>query len=155
MVDQLKKDKKTTENDPVIVTESYKKAAFTISPYYKPYISEVIVPEGFINSRIEKLAHSIANYYQDRPYTIVAVMNASYKVFGKLNEYLEKIYQAGTYKNALKVEFVRLTSYTGIKNSEDVEVLGLDLINVKDREILVVENIVETGLSLGILLDKL
>ena len=72
-----------------------------------------------------------------------------------MNEYLEKIYQAGTYKNALKVEFVRLTSYTGIKNSEDVEVLGLDLINVKDREILVVENIVETGLSLGILLDKL
>lgn len=72
-----------------------------------------------------------------------------------MNEYLEKIYQAGTYKNALRVEFVRLSSFTGVKNAEDIEVLGLDLINVKDREILVVENIVESGLSLGMLLDKL
>jgi len=128
---------------------------FAINSFYKPFVQEVLIPEGLISSRIEKIAHMIAGYYGSRPYTIIVVMKGGYKVFNKLNAYLEKIYESGLYYNSVKCEFVRMSSYSGVQSTGDVEVVGLDLLDLKNKEVLVVDVICETGLSTAILLDKL
>jgi len=140
---------------PVVITTGLKKAYFAINPYYKPLISEVLIPEGLIKSRIEKLAYQIAAFYGNRPYTILVLMKGGYKVFNALNEYLEKIYESGLYYNSVKCEFVRMSSYSGVQSFGEVEVIGLDLLELQGKEILVVDVICEMGLSTSILLDKL
>jgi len=74
-------------------------------------------------------------------------MKGGYKLFYTLNGFLEKIYESGVYFNSVKCEFVRLSSFSGVQSDGDVEVIGLDLLNLKDKEILVVDIICEMGIS--------
>eukprot|EP00331_Platyophrya_macrostoma_P020930 CAMPEP_0176464018 /NCGR_PEP_ID=MMETSP0127-20121128/36256_1 /TAXON_ID=938130 /ORGANISM="Platyophrya macrostoma, Strain WH" /LENGTH=236 /DNA_ID=CAMNT_0017856333 /DNA_START=44 /DNA_END=754 /DNA_ORIENTATION=+ len=146
---------KTIDNYPITITETLKKQSFTISPYHRPYIQDVVVPEGLIKSRIERLTTDIANYYENKPFTIIVIMKQGYKVFNLISDYLEKIYEKGVHNNTVRVEFVRLSSFVGVQEANDIEVVGLDLIDVKGKDLLVVEAIVETGLSLSTLLKQL
>jgi len=147
-------DEKDTDG-PVVVTSGNKKAYFSINPFYKPFVAEVLIPEGLIASRIEKLASQVADFYGNKPYTILVVIKGGYKVFHKLNEYLEKIYESGLHYNSVKCEFIRLSSYSGVQSEGDVDVVGLDLLDLKDKDVLIVDVICDSGLSQSILFEKL
>jgi len=41
-------------------------------------------------------------------------MKGGYKLFNSLNGFLERIYEAGTYYNAVRCEFVRMSSFSGV-----------------------------------------
>jgi len=146
---------KSLDTNAVTITECLKKQSVAIPPFHRAYIQDVVVTGGLIKSRVEKLAADIANFYENRPFTIIVVMKQGYKVFNLLSDYLEKIYEKGVYNNTFRVEFVRLATYFGVQDAGDIEVVGLDLIDVKGKDLLIVEAIIETGLSLSKLLTEL
>mmetsp|Transcript_33248 Transcript_33248/g.38714 ORF Transcript_33248/g.38714 Transcript_33248/m.38714 type:complete len:237 (+) Transcript_33248:33-743(+) len=154
MVESTETQKTVDSNNPIVISSTYKKQSFTISSFNKPYVQDIVIPEGLIKARVERLAADVAAYYENKPYTILVVMKQGYKVFNLLNEYLEKIYEKGVYNNTVRVEFIRLaTSLLG--ESGEIEIVGLDLLDIKGKDLLIVEAIVETGLSLQSLLDGL
>lgn len=65
----------------------------------KPYLEGVLIPEGAINARIDKLAMEIAKYYEDRPYIILIVLKGAATTFKKLETSLTEIYRRGVYNN--------------------------------------------------------
>jgi len=83
------------------------------------------------------------------------MMKGGYKLFNCLNGYLERIYESGVYYNSVKCEFLRLSSFSGVQSEGEVEVIGLDVLDLKNKEILVVDIICEIGIATGILLEKL
>lgn len=100
--------------------------------------------------KIEKLADEINSYYEahfglDEELTIVCVLKGAVMFFAELSKYL---------KMPLRMEFVSLSSYgAGEKSSGKVSALNLSLPPLENKNVLVVEDIMDTGLTLKFLLD--
>lgn len=100
--------------------------------------------------KIEKLADDINSYYEkhfglNEELTIVCVLKGAVMFFSELSKYL---------KMPVRMEFVSLSSYgAGEKSSGKVSALNLSLPPLENKNVLVVEDIMDTGLTLKFLLD--
>jgi len=108
---------------------------------FKPYLSA-----DRINAVVGDIAARIDADYADRVPLFVCILNGSF-VFA--SDLLKKV------SIPCNIEFVRLKSYDGMHTTEKVrEVLGLQ-IDVKGRDIIVIEDIVDTGHTLSHFLEYL
>jgi len=130
------------------ITEIQPMGTYAISPYYEPYIEGIIDPNDLVKSRIEQISNEIMDFYQERPYVVICVLKGSIMVFTELIQKLSESYHVGKYKNHVQYEFVKLSSYYGDQSSGVVSIQGLDGIELTGKELLVVEDIVDTGLSM-------
>jgi len=92
-----------------------------------------------IQTQVERIAHQInADYIGKRP-LFIAILNGSFMfgsdLFKSLNIEAE-------------ICFIKLASYKGIKSTEQVTTsIGLD-VSLKDRDVILIEDIVDTGKTL-------
>ncbi len=100
--------------------------------YFKPFISNKEIIEA-----IEKIALKLNNRYKNRETPIfLAVLNGSFMFAAHLLERLQF---------NCEISFIRLSSYSGTASTGKVcEVFGLDL-SVKGRDVIIIEDIVDTG----------
>ncbi len=92
------------------------------------------------------LAGELAWDYSDKNPVLVAILKGSFVFLADLVRQLDF---------PLEIEFVRLSSYRGTETLGEVAMVqGLE-IPVAGRAVLVVEDIVDTGLTTGFLLDYL
>lgn len=57
------------------------KESVRISPFYKDYIDYILVTEGEIESRVQKLAQEIVHFYQERPFICIIILKGSLTFF--------------------------------------------------------------------------
>ena len=107
---------------------------------------KVLIDEKTLMARIKELANDInAHYGEDDELTIVCVLKGAVMFFCELAKHL---------KMPLRMEFVSLSSYGDAqKSSGRVSALNLSLPPLEDKNVLVVEDIMDTGLTLNFLLD--
>ncbi|OGO00529.1 MAG: hypoxanthine phosphoribosyltransferase [Chloroflexi bacterium RBG_13_51_52] len=107
----------------------------------------VLVPRAEIDSTIKKLAAAVTRDYNDKNPLLLGILKGSFVFLADLVRQLNF---------PLEVEFVRVSSYgSGQQTSGKVKMVqGLKL-DVKGRHVLVVEDIVDTGITLAFLLDYL
>lgn len=99
-----------------------------------------------IDAATGRLADEINSDYQGRDLLLVVVLNGAFIFAADLVRKLSI---------PLTVSFIRLSSYAGTESTGRVSLAGdLDM-EVAGRDVLVVEDIIDTGLSLGFLLDAL
>ncbi|MBI4376434.1 MAG: hypoxanthine phosphoribosyltransferase [Elusimicrobia bacterium] len=111
-----------------------------------PDIERVLLDESQIKARVQELAREISRDYAGRCLTLVGILKGSVVFLGELMRQLSV---------DCTVDFMCLSSYEGGGSTGVVRVL-LDLReNAEGRDILVVEDIVDTGLTLHYLLDNL
>jgi len=101
---------------------------------------ELLFPRDAIQTRVQELAAQISADYQGRELIIVGILKGAF------------IFMADLIRAMCipcKIDFVRAASYgTGAESSGKV-VLTKDLeTSIKDKDILVVEDIIDTGLTL-------
>jgi len=107
----------------------------------------LLYSEPEIEQRTHQLAQKIKSDYGEESPLIIGVLNG---VFMFINTFV-KAYDDFN----IDISFVKYTSYEGTKSSGDVkELIGLGE-NIKGRSVLLVEDIVDTGLTLKTLLSKL
>ncbi|OGO20757.1 MAG: hypoxanthine phosphoribosyltransferase, partial [Chloroflexi bacterium RBG_16_50_11] len=96
---------------------------------------------------VKKLAVAITRDYRDKNPILLGILKGSFIFLSDLVRQLDF---------PLEVEFVRVSSYgSGQETSGKVKMVqGLKL-NVKGRHVLVVEDIVDTGVTLSFLMDYL
>jgi len=100
-----------------------------------------------IEATINKLAAEIRQDYLTKHPILIAVLKGSFMFLADLIRRLDF---------PLEVEFVRLSSYgRGTKSSGKIRVVHGLRSEIKGRHILVIEDIVDTGLTTGFLLDYL
>jgi hypoxanthine phosphoribosyltransferase len=107
----------------------------------------VLVPRAEIDAAVKKLAAAIERDYRDKNPLIIGVLKGSFVFLADLVRQLDF---------PLDIEFVRLSSYgSGTQTSGKVKIVhGLKL-EIKNRHVLVVEDIVDTGITLHYFLEYL
>jgi hypoxanthine phosphoribosyltransferase len=108
---------------------------------------QVLITKAEIESTIKRLAAAITRDYRDKNPLLIGVLKGSF-VF--LSDLIRKL------DFPLELEFVRVSSYgSGQQTSGKVKMVqGLEL-NVEGRHVLIVEDIIDTGVTLAFLLDYL
>jgi hypoxanthine phosphoribosyltransferase len=99
-----------------------------------------------LQQRIKELAKQIEKDYEGKDLTIICILKGSVYFTTDLTKYINK---------DLNIEFMRVSSYEG-ENSTGVIKLKLDLDEpVTNKNILIVEDIIDSGKTLSYLIDYL
>ena len=108
---------------------------------------EILYSEQQIKDRIGELGEQITRYYAGRDLVLVSVLKGSCVFLADLMRAIDL---------KLTIDFMSVSSYKdGTKSTGDVEILK-DLSNsIRGKDVLVVEDIIDTGLTLSRLLDIL
>lgn len=106
-----------------------------------------LLSEKEIKSRIKSLGRQITNDYRGTIPIIIGVLNGSFIFIADLVRTIEL---------DLEIDFIKLSSYGDAKvSSGRVQVLKDIDADLKDRHVLIVEDIIDTGLSIRYLHKKL
>ncbi len=107
---------------------------------------DVFISEEQIQNRVAELAQKITDDYANKDLVVLGILNGSY-VF--LADLLRGV------KVPMLMDFMKASSYEGTESSGKVKI-GLDTkLDLKGRDILVVEDIVDTGHTMKALLAEL
>ena len=109
--------------------------------YFAPYLSEADIAD-----KVKALAEQINTDYKDKKPLLIAVLNGSF------------IFAADLFRHitiAADISFIKLASYQGTKSTGKViTAIGLDT-NVAGRDVIIVEDIIDTGKTLHEFLPQL
>lgn len=108
----------------------------------------LLFKEEELQARVKELGEQITNDYKEcGELVIIAVLKGSVLFFSDLIRHIDL---------PLTVEFVRLASYgSDTKSSGRIKPVDLTLPNLQDKNVLVVEDIVDTGLTANFFMDYL
>ena len=107
----------------------------------------ILLTSEEIEAKVKTLADEIRRDYQDKHPLLIGVLKGSFMFMADLIRLLDF---------PLEVEFVRLSSYGGGRQSSGkIKVVQGLQSPVKGRDVLVIEDIVDTGLSISFLIDYL
>eukprot|EP00922_Rhytidocystis_sp_ex-Travisia-forbesii_P012433 GHVS01018741.1.p1 GENE.GHVS01018741.1~~GHVS01018741.1.p1 ORF type:complete len:257 (-),score=38.50 GHVS01018741.1:347-1117(-) len=130
--------------------EGFDKNHFVLPPHYTNDIDRVLIPHGMIEDRIEKLAYDVKRRFRDELH-VLCVLKGSRWFFGRLLSFLNKIHIYGCPDSIgppYMEHYVRLKSYKGDTSTGDLQVISEDLSCLKGKQVLVVEDIIDTGHTL-------
>ncbi len=106
----------------------------------------VSIPSERIQAEVKRVAEQINKEYEGQSPIFLAVLNGSFVFAADL---LREI------TLPCEVSFVRLASYQGVSTTGTIrEIMGLNL-DITGRPIIIVEDIVDTGLTMAHMLDTL
>lgn len=140
--------------DYVVKTEELDPTNFPISPFYRKYIKSVLISEADIEKRAAELAAQIADTYKERPYYVIITLKGAVETGNIICKYLKKIYESGKYNNCVRQEYIRAKSYENTETTGVVALTGGESFSAKDKEILIIEDIVDTGTTIKKMIAK-
>ncbi|CAF1240293.1 unnamed protein product [Adineta steineri] len=149
--------------DPIIIPDSfegYPLRYFNLPLHYRDDLNYVLIPYGLVQDRIEALASRI---FHDLTINIpeqlicICVLKGGYRFFSDL---ISKIQNENRLQNnrslPMSLEFIRTRSYINDYSSNQLEIIGLsDLNNLKNRNLLIIEDIIDTGITMVALKEQL
>ena len=106
---------------------------------------KILISCDEIAKAVSRLAREIERDYQDRQPLLIGVLKGSFMFMADLIRQLDL---------PLDLDFIRVSSYDAARESSGkVEVVHEMKTPVKGRDVLVVEDIVDTGITISFLLD--
>jgi len=107
---------------------------------------ETYIDNYTIRSRINSLALSISKDYKDKKVCFIVILNGAFKFFSDLSSCLKIQYQ---------YDFIKVSSYKGTISTNNIN-MSLDTkMNLRDKHVIIVEDIVDTGQTMKYLIDHL
>lgn len=112
-------------------------------------IDYVLIPEGMVKTRVEKLAHDIFKDYagkRDKPLRIFVIMNGAFQFYTDLLFHLKKMSQYNSEKLYFETEFIKIKGYVNTQSKlEEIEDSTLPESIVRGQDILIIEDIYDSG----------
>lgn len=106
----------------------------------------VSITEQEIRQQVQRVAAEITRDYEDRQPVFLAVLNGSFVFAADLLREVDL---------PCKISFVKLASYEGTATTGNVrEIIGMNT-DITGRPVIIVEDIVDTGLTMAHMLDTL
>ncbi|KAH8870227.1 Hypoxanthine-guanine phosphoribosyltransferase [Schistosoma japonicum] len=132
---------------------------FCTSPRYEGCLDYVLVSNGMIKDRLEKMSMDIVDSYEASnatSITLMCVLKGGFKFLADLVDGLERTVRARGIVLPMSVEFVRVKSYVNDVSYHEPLLTGLgDPSDYRDKDILVVEDIIDTGRTITKLINHL
>ncbi len=106
---------------------------------------KVLFSEEEIQNKIKELANEMNNFYNGEEVIAICVLKGAVMFATDLVKHLNM---------PLKMEFIRLSSYgTGFNTSGKVNAVDISLPDLNGKNVLIIEDIVDTGLTAKFLMD--
>lgn len=136
--------------------QGYPISLFSVPKHYEDDLESVLIPSGLINDRTERLARDIINDFDHEAIVALCVLKGGYKFFTDLLDKINVINRNRGHSVPMSVDFIRLKSYQNDESTGSIEVIGGDnLDSLKGKNVLVVEDIIDTGKTMQQLLNIL
>ncbi|MEZ5148698.1 MAG: hypoxanthine phosphoribosyltransferase [Bacteroidales bacterium] len=104
------------------------------------------IKEEDIQDRVKKVAEDITRDMAGKNPLFLIVLNGAFMFAGDLFKYVNF---------PCEISFVKLSSYIGTKTTSVVrELIGLDEV-LHDRSVVIIEDIIDTGITMGVTQEKL
>lgn len=103
---------------------------------------QIILTSEQIQKRVKELAQWIATDYQNKNLIIIQILNGSFIFTADLVRYLSE------YKLNLFIEAIKAKSYQNNASTGIVRIEGSLDLNIQNRNILIVDTILDTGLTI-------
>lgn len=111
-----------------------------------PRVGEVLLSAEAIASRVDALGAELTTAYAGLRPVLVSVLKGSYIFAADLSRVLRAEHD---------IEFIRARSYAGSESSGSVLITGLEEVSLQDRHVIIVEDIIDTGLTLKMLTKQM
>ena len=106
-----------------------------------------VLKKDEIDEKIASIAHRISSDYQDQELILIGVLKGAFVFLADLMRKLTI---------PVKVDFVRIYSYgSGTSSSGNIQLSKKLEIDIKNKDVLIIEDIVDTGVTLTWLIDYL
>ena len=106
-------------------------------------LGEVVVTAGDVRERIAELGRAITQDYADRPPLLVCVLKGAINFMSDLMRAIEL---------PVEVDFMAVSSYGAATKTSGVVRIVKDLdVDLADRDVLIIEDVVDSGLTLNYL----
>ncbi len=106
-----------------------------------------LITENELQTEIKKLAEKLNEKYKDEEVYLICVLKGSVMFMADLAKHL---------KMPVKMEFIRLSSYgNGTSYSGKVNAVDIKLPDLNDKNVLIIEDIIDTGHTAKFLVDFL
>lgn len=103
-------------------------------------LGEVLLERGQIATQVRKIAQEISlDFGNDHP-IVIPLLTGAFVFCADLVREL---------KLDCQIEFIKASSYQGSNSTGTVSIEGLEHLNLKNQSILIVEDIIDTGLTLS------
>ena len=110
-------------------------------------VAEVLIDAAAIQAKVAELGASISADYGDRPVTLVSVLKGALPFMADLMR---------TISTPVRIDLMEVSSYGGETESSGMVRILKDLSSsIEDKDVLIVEDIIDTGLTLNYLTDYL
>ena len=126
---------------------------------FRPYIKDIILPDGMIQARWERLAERILeDYANEDEIVMIVLMNGGYKFFedlkAKMNEQMR--YLDRDKVPLIRQHFVRLQSYVDTATTGEVKGIELlEALKITGKNVLLVEDMIDSGTTMKAVLKKI
>ena len=107
---------------------------------------KVVLTEEQIKKRVIELGKTITNDYQGKKPIIICMLKGAILFFSDLIRQLDL---------PLTIEFARLSSYKNGISSGDIEIIDTLKADITNRDVLIVEDVVDSGKTLAFFKDLL
>jgi len=108
---------------------------------------KILITERQIKNKIKQLAKEISRDYKGKILLLIAVLKGSFMFLADLIRELSV---------DIEIEFIELSSYgNSTESSGEVSVIKWLTKEIENRDILLIEDIVDTGLTVSTLLNKI
>jgi hypoxanthine phosphoribosyltransferase len=136
---------------------AFDKEHFLVPDHYKDDIQSIMIPNGMVKDRIEKLAMDIYETYGDSEVHLLCVLKGSRGFFSALIEVLNRIrrYTRNHQSIPFIEHYVRIKSYEGTASTGDVRITSDDLTVLNGKHVLIIEDIIDTGHTLSAFIPHL
>jgi hypoxanthine phosphoribosyltransferase len=110
-----------------------------------PDLAEVLLTETQIRTRVKTLAAEIKQVYGDREFTIISLINGAVMFTSDLMREID---------NPVRLDCIRVSSYgTKTKSIGTPQIIHSLTIDIKHREVLLIDDILDTGKTLKLVGD--
>ncbi len=110
-------------------------------------VKEVLYTKEEIDKRVRELADIISSDYKEKDVIIIGVLKGAFIFMADLIRYLNV---------PCIVDFIRVASYgSGTVSSGKIEIKKDIETDIEGKDVLIIEDIIDTGLTISFLMDKL
>lgn len=109
-------------------------------------LDRILYSESTILSRLDEIGWQLSQDYRGKNLTVVAIMNGSIMFMSDL---LKRIIIP------LQIDCWSISSYHGSKSTGNIKFRQHDIVDVKDRHVLLLDDILDSGLTLHTIKNKI
>ncbi|KAI8388629.1 phosphoribosyltransferase-like protein [Radiomyces spectabilis] len=128
---------------------------FVIPQHYEKDLSSILIPHGVIMDRVHKLARMIVDETTG-PLVVCCILKGGHQYFADLVNCIKKLTTKGGKTIPLSLEFIRVKSYKNDKSDGvTISMTEEECRELEGKNVLIVEDIIDTGATMVKLLQKL